>query len=138
MFAALALSPSCATGNPTFVPALHLSPPTGDPFCPSTPDHRVSTDHDAQRSVSPGPTYRALAANEAKQLSLLLTQRFFPMRHNPRDIMREAIELAEQLDAVGIRWDRLRRVMGMHLRGIWEEGQRLGNTRGTAGFGTME
>lgn len=32
----------------------------------------------------------------------------------------------------------MRKVMGMHLRGIWEEGQRLGNARSAAGVGAME
>jgi len=65
-------------------------------------------------------------------------QHFFPVRHNPRELMRESIALASKLDQVGVRWDRMRKVMGMHLRGIWEEGQRLGNARGAAGVGAME
>lgn len=39
--------------------------------------------------------------------------------------MKASIELAEKLHDSGIRWDRYRRVMGMHLRGTWEEGARL-------------
>ena len=39
--------------------------------------------------------------------------------------MKASIELAEKLHDAGIRWDQHRRVMGMHLRGIWEEGARL-------------
>jgi hypothetical protein len=40
-------------------------------------------------------------------------------------MMKASIELAEYFDQSGFRWDRHRRVMGMHLRGIWEEGARL-------------
>jgi hypothetical protein len=39
--------------------------------------------------------------------------------------MKASIKLAESLHESGIRWDQHRRVMGMHLRGIWEEGSRL-------------
>jgi hypothetical protein len=39
--------------------------------------------------------------------------------------MKASIELAGKLHDAGIRWDQHRRVMGMHLRGIWEEGARL-------------
>jgi hypothetical protein len=39
--------------------------------------------------------------------------------------MKASIDLAEMLHESGIRWDSQRRVMGMHLRGIWEEGSRL-------------
>ena len=85
------------------------------------------------------PTHRPLASNEARQLSLLLIQHFFPLRSHPRDMMRESIALAEQLHEAGIRWDTKRRVMGMHLRGIWEEGQRLAvSGRTIGGHGPME
>lgn len=47
--------------------------------------------------------------------------------------MSESIRLAEELHEAGIRWDRRRRVMGMHLRGIWEEGEKLES--GGAGVG---
>jgi hypothetical protein len=52
--------------------------------------------------------------------------------------MSGSIALAEKLDEAGIRWDKKRRVMGMHLRGIWEEGQRLGNAKSVGGHGPME
>ncbi len=48
--------------------------------------------------------------------------------------MRESIELAEKLHEVGVRWDRHRRVMGMHLKGIWEEGQKLVHGKTTGGM----
>ncbi|KAK4688928.1 pre-rRNA-processing protein TSR1, partial [Tremellales sp. Uapishka_1] len=38
--------------------------------------------------------------------------------------MRESILLSEKLDGAGIRWDRHRRVMGIHLRGLWEGSQK--------------
>lgn len=52
--------------------------------------------------------------------------------------MSESISLAEKLHEAGVRWDKKRRVMGMHLRGIWEEGQRLGNVKTIGGHGPME
>ena len=76
--------------------------------------------------------------NEARQLTLLLTQHLFSVRHSPKFLMRESIHLAEKLYGVGIRWDRHRRVMGLHLRGIWEEGQRLGTGKDGGGHGLME
>lgn len=39
--------------------------------------------------------------------------------------MQASIDLAEVLHENGIRWDRQRRVMGIHLHSIWEQGLRL-------------
>ena len=86
-----------------------------------------------------GAKHRPLASNEARQLSLLLIQHLFPVRGHPKLMMKESIELAEKLHEAGIRWDTKRRVMGMHLRGIWEEGQRLSTIgRAVGGHGPME
>ena len=82
--------------------------------------------------------HRPLASNEARQLSLLLIQHFFPARGNARVMMKESIHLAEMLHEAGVRWDSKRRVMGLHLRGIWEEGQRLTFGSPIGGHGPME
>ncbi|KAK8846727.1 hypothetical protein IAR55_005814 [Kwoniella newhampshirensis] len=78
--------------------------------------------HHTQNSTPKLRPIRALTPKEAHHLTLLLTQHLFPHRHNPKQLMKESIELAEKLHEAGVRWDKWRRVMGMHLRGIWEEG----------------
>ncbi|OCF37602.1 hypothetical protein I316_00729 [Kwoniella heveanensis BCC8398] len=92
--------------------------------------------------------HRCLTPIEAKQLATYLTQQFslkpkpkaktrtisissipiptinMNMNNNAqkkqKGMMERSIECAEALHDAGIRWDRSRRVMGMHLRGIWE------------------
>jgi len=54
-----------------------------------------------------------------------MVQHLYPVRTSSKGIMKASIDLAEKLHDTGIRWDQHRRVMGMHLRGIWEEGARL-------------
>ena len=54
-----------------------------------------------------------------------MVQHLYPVRASSKGIMKASIDLAERLHESGIRWDQHRRVMGMHLRGIWEEGSRL-------------
>ncbi|KAL7424350.1 hypothetical protein Q5752_000032 [Cryptotrichosporon argae] len=83
----------------------------------------------------PVPTTRALTSPEARQLALLLTQHLWPVRHAPKALMAASIGLAEDLHAAGVRWDARRRVMGVHVRGCWEEGSRLS---GLGGVGGME
>lgn len=36
--------------------------------------------------------------------------------------MQGCIALSDKLDEAGVKWDRSRRVMGLHIKGIWEEG----------------
>lgn len=127
LLAALALSPTLATTHPSSIPVFALSPPTPDPPSPK-PTQPASTE----------VIHRKLASNEARQLTLLLTQHLFPVRHSPKGLMSESIALAELLHDAGLRWDRHRRVMGLHLRGIWEEGQRLGTGKMVGGHGPME
>ena len=141
LFAAMALSPTCATGLPTAVPTLHFSPATPDdnsPFYPSSPSPSPTLPATSSTSGPPKPTHRSLASNEARQLTLLLTQHLFPVRNSHKGLMSESIVLAEKLHEAGLRWDTKRRVMGMHLRGIWEESQRLANGRTVGGHGPME
>lgn len=128
LLAALALSPTLAMKDYSSIPVFSFSPAT--PNHPS-PEILAST-------VVPPQVHRNLATNEARQLTLLLTQHLFPVRHSPKGLMSESIALAERLHEAGLRWDRHRRVMGMHLRGIWEEGQRLGTGRMVGGHGPME
>ncbi|ORX34354.1 hypothetical protein BD324DRAFT_143968 [Kockovaella imperatae] len=167
LFATLALSPPLGSILPSAVPTIAFSPPTpptaisltqaqaylleqhldsegvddrdkngmsedgGDSILPSASFNPPPT--------MPGPVHRPLASNEARQLSLLLTQHFFPLRSQPRSMMKESIHLAEKLHEAGIRWDTKRRVMGLHLRGIWEEGQKLSYTRtAIGGHGPMD
>jgi hypothetical protein len=54
-----------------------------------------------------------------------MTQYFLPPRGSSKNSMQASIELAEVLHHHGIRRDRQRRLMGIHLRGIWEQGVRL-------------
>jgi len=149
IFAALALSPTVATGHASSVPALHLSPPTPTATGTRTEgDELPSPFYSPAGSLMPispdglptdaGPVHRRLALNEARQLGLLLMQQLFPVRNNVKGITRESILLADKLHDAGVRWDKLRRVMGMHLRGIWEEGQRFGNGRGVTRHSAME
>lgn len=141
LLAALALSPTTTSvRRATSVPTFHVSPPTppGSPSCPS-PSHMADPPADDGIDEDNAETpLRVLATNEAKQLSLLLTQHFFPVRGSPKGLMKESIALAEKLHEAGIRWDKKRRVMGMHLRGIWEESQKLGTGRGVGAHGPME
>lgn len=123
VFAAMALSPSMATPRPSAVLTLLICPPSPDLSAP--PD-----------CSSPVPeTYRPLSTVEARQLTALLHARFFPLRSSARLLMSESIKLAEELHGAGIRWDRVRRVMGMHLRGIWAEGAKVD---GAGGLRAME
>ncbi|WVR04405.1 hypothetical protein IAU60_001407 [Kwoniella sp. DSM 27419] len=71
-----------------------------------------------QRKLS--MTHRPLTPLEARHLTLLLVQHLSPLKGD-KCLMAGSIDLAEKLHDAGIRWDRYRRVMGMHLRGIWEE-----------------
>ena len=143
IFAALALSPTVAV--PSSLPVLHFSPPTASstsalsPFWPTSAATSASPISSSESQIHlPNIHHRALTSNEAKQLSMLLAQHLFPVRNSSKGLMKEAIDLAEKLHEAGIRWDTKRRVMGMHLRGIWEEGQRLGNVRSVGGHGPME
>ncbi|EIW68714.1 hypothetical protein TREMEDRAFT_63177 [Tremella mesenterica DSM 1558] len=120
----LALSPIKSA-----VPTITLFPPT-----PDRPPSPIKIDLPPPKSVP----HRPLASNEARQLTLLLTQHLWPIRTSSKGMMRESIALAEKLHEAGVRWDKHRRVMGMHLRGIWEEGQRLGNARMPGGMSPME
>ncbi|RXK42236.1 hypothetical protein M231_00595 [Tremella mesenterica] len=120
----LALSPIKSA-----VPTITLFPPT-----PDRPPSPIKIDLPPPKSVP----HRPLASNEARQLTLLLTQHLWPIRTSSKGMMRESIALAEKLHEAGVRWDKHRRVMGMHLRGIWEEGQRLGNARMPGGMSPMD
>jgi hypothetical protein len=123
LLANLVLSPTLPSTIMTSIPAFAFSPPTPTPAHP--PPQAIQI-------------HRNLAPNEARQLTLLLTQHLFPVRHSPKGLMQESIALAERLHEAGLRWDHHRRVMGMHLRGIWEEGQRLGSGRVMGCHGPME
>lgn len=154
VFAALALSPTLAGGQASAVPALHLSPPTPtatatgidvgglendelpSPFY--TPTSSLLSTHFGADSAGVCSRYRPLALSEAKQLGVLLVQQLSPVRHDLKGITRESISLADKLHDAGVRWDKHRRVMGVHLRGIWEEGQRVGNGRAASGHRAME
>jgi hypothetical protein len=112
-----------------------ISPTKIDFEEPSSPKSKKE-DPSTPRPSSPSP-YRQLAPNEARQLSLLLTQHFWPNQTNPKTLMKSSIDLAEKLHEIGIRWDRHRRIMGTHLRTIWQEGKNLPGPR-RKGLSPME
>lgn len=136
LLAALCLAPVLAPLNASSdeippvpeLPDISLRPPT--PIKPhGGPDRSTRTDPEptcVQLCSFPRDSmHRRLSPNEARQLTLLMTQHFMPARHSSKAMMEASIRLAEALHQHGIRWDRHRRVMGTHLRGIWEEGLRL-------------
>lgn len=158
MFAALALSPSLATaGHRSAVAALHFSPPTPSATCtatnagagaqmtslpspfysPTSGDISAAVDDHSERTDA-DYTHRPLTLGEARQLGLLLMQQLLPVRNDLKGTTRESILLADKLHDAGVRWDKHRRVMGLHLRSIWEEGQRFGNGRVASGHNAME
>lgn len=97
--------------------------PAAQEAAPDTPDE-PSLVTAPPAAVQRRPSHRSLTPAEARQLTLLLTQELNPVRSSPKSLMGECIVLAEKLHEAGVRWDKHRRVMGMHLRGIWEEGCR--------------
>lgn len=152
VFAALALSPIPAGQPPSITPALPLpsftiSPPSPTSSCESRPGRTGSVASPTTGSSSPSPvnpppaptgSHRPLTPAEATQLTLLLVQQLNPVSSSSKGLMGECISLAEQLHVAGVRWDKHRRVMGMHLRGIWEEGCRWSNGVGPSHHATME
>ena len=77
-------------------------------------------------------TVRPLELNEARQVSLLLSKRLPPILNTATTltgenmkIMRPSIVLAEELHAAGVRWDKMRRIMGFHVRAMQVEVGRL-------------
>lgn len=111
------------------------------PDAPPSPAFDAQSDlwNEAQTD-SPSKTFRPLTLNEARQLSLSLHQTLSPCRTSPKWLTSESIRLAENLHDAGLRWDKKRRVMGLHLKGIWEEGEKLntGSGVGTDGHRAME
>ncbi|WWC87198.1 uncharacterized protein L201_002084 [Kwoniella dendrophila CBS 6074] len=78
---------------------------------------------------------RSLTIKESKQLSLIIQQSFSNFKSNnngnndyaKKEIMRISIELAKKFDECGIKWDKYRKVMGMHIRGLWEMSNKVTN-----------
>jgi hypothetical protein len=130
LISALILSPSPSPTHPSTSSTHSICSPS-----PATPDLDFGP---SPNSPSVRPTYRQLATNEARQLTLLLIQHLFPVRSSPKGLMQESIQLAEKLHDAGIRWDGKRRVMGLHLRGIWEESGRLGKGLSLSSHGPIE
>ncbi|WVQ68953.1 uncharacterized protein L199_007162 [Kwoniella botswanensis] len=69
--------------------------------------------------------YRSLTSKESKQLAEILLSTFKPHKRNQKELMRVSIDLASKLDDCGIKWDKQRRVMGIHLRGLFEMGMKM-------------
>lgn len=151
-FAALALSPTPQggpghAGPATPLPSFTISPPSptsSDELSPglTTPLDRLAAGSRSPPAVTapaaPVDPHRPLTPAEATQLTLLLVQQLNPVSSSSKGLMGECIALAEQLHAAGVRWDKHRRVMGMHLRGIWEEGCWWSNGVGPSHHSTME
>ena len=140
IFAAMVLSPTAATGQPAHIPLFSICPPTppsSSPFFTSPSTAGLPAPEPEPKEVV---VHRQLAANEARQLALLITQHLHPVRQSHSGLMRESIALAEKLHEAGVRRDKKRRVMGTHLRGVWEEGQRFGGGghRGANGYSRLE
>ncbi|WWD22036.1 hypothetical protein CI109_106524 [Kwoniella shandongensis] len=149
IFASLSLS----TPSPSsIVPSFTISPPTPPDHLSESKDdipschiretsdlaQSQSNDHAPNPQLTTTtrtPTHRPLTPKEAHHLTLLLTQHLFPHRNSAKQLMKESISLAEKLHEAGIRWDKVRRVMGTHLRGIWEEGGGGGGGRGGGSMG---
>ncbi|WRT65048.1 uncharacterized protein IL334_001990 [Kwoniella shivajii] len=68
----------------------------------------------------PKVTYRRLTNLESLQIALLISRQFYPHRNHPKELMKVSIDLAGKLDQVGVKWDKKRKIMGMHLRGLWD------------------
>lgn len=138
LLAALCLSPILAPLNASHdlspfpsLPTISLQPASPASIASLTEsEFAAEQEHNAPHvpvalQILPGSKHRLLNANEARQLTLLMSQYFLPARASSKDSMQASIELAEVLHLHGIRWDRQRRLMGIHLRGIWEQGLRL-------------
>jgi hypothetical protein len=121
-------------GPTEYVPTLAIS--SSSPSC----QRRSGSDSPTPDTGGQGGIYRALSTSEARQLTLVLHDKFWPVRTSAKGMMTTSICLAEELHSAGIRWDRRRRVMGLHLRGIWEEGEKLGcgGVAGNDGHRAME
>ncbi|WVF70096.1 hypothetical protein IAT40_004884 [Kwoniella sp. CBS 6097] len=110
---------------------------------PMAPKHRRALSAASIPRSGVGDSHRRLTPIEARQLATYLTQQFSlqPKRdysettrssfststkkkmnnaQKQKGMMEKSIESAEILHEAGIRWDKSRRVMGTHLRGIWE------------------
>jgi hypothetical protein len=135
LLAALALSPVLAplssnlrAPSQTSIPSISLLPPSPIPLSPVLSPSITTTPilaYPPKPITTLNTTHRVLGLNEARQITLLMVQHLYPVRASSKGLMKSSIDLAEQLHESGIRWDQHRRVMGMHLRGIWEEGSRL-------------
>lgn len=131
-FATMSISDSRQTSPGWSIPTLVVSPPSPPPTLQPAQFIPPSTE--------PKDSFRSLSLVEARQLTMLLHQALFPVRTSPKGMMTASIKLAEELHEAGIRWDRQRMVMGLHLKGIWEEGEKLetGNGMGVDGHRAME
>lgn len=139
LLAALCLSPVLAPLNAshdsspsTDIPRISLlSPAPAAPIVPAQAvpltnevvDLRSPLNHTVSFGRGSGP--RLLSHNEARQLTLLMVEYLHPVRTSTKRLMQKSIDLAEILHRHGIRWDRQRRVMGIHIRSLWEQGLRL-------------
>nr|XP_018265778.1 uncharacterized protein I303_02152 [Kwoniella dejecticola CBS 10117]OBR87936.1 hypothetical protein I303_02152 [Kwoniella dejecticola CBS 10117] len=78
-------------------------------------------------------TYRSLTLKESTQIAHLFWLKLkdidLETKNKNKKAMKEytnlTIELAKELDQVGVKWDKQRRVMGIHLRGLWERQMKL-------------
>lgn len=100
---------------------------------------KAITNHHRDSTSSHRPSVRSLTIHEARQIHVLLQITFAGegkgknsgtsrngIQGQGKAMMKESIKLAGRFHEVGLRWDRKRRVMGTHLRGVWEGVEGLG------------
>ncbi|WWD00276.1 hypothetical protein V866_007185 [Kwoniella sp. B9012] len=95
------------------------------PLPPSPSPSRSHKTRGGRRGRGGLEKYRSLTSKESKQLAEILLSAFKPHKKNQKELMRVSINLASKLDDCGIKWDKQRRVMGIHLRGLFEMGMRM-------------
>ncbi|WVW78769.1 hypothetical protein I302_100731 [Kwoniella bestiolae CBS 10118] len=142
LLSSLILSPRPEVNGITLPQSLMgmLSPTLPSSFPPNTSPSHPGEGVDLPRfplPPSPAPyprqsrtrnkeNYRSLTTRESQQLASILLSSLKPHKKNPKELMRASIELASKLDGCGIKWDKQRKVMGIHLRGLYEIGLRGG------------
>ena len=78
---------------------------------------------------------RPLTQAEARQLTLVMRTTLGSISRmkglDSKEAMQESIQLAQKMHEAGLKWDKRRRVMGIHLRGVWEglEGVTMGRNK---------
>ena len=89
-------------------------------------DEKEDVDESMEESLGPKMEngVRPLTQAEARQLTLVMRTTLGPIARTKglesKEAMQGSIDLAHKMHMAGLRWDKRRRVMGIHLRGTWE------------------